>query len=151
MLLSGCANRFQTAATVEPLLSETLKEQELLASYEQTRSETQLAAAREQTALGNLVAAEENLAALLLREPDHTAAGLLKAEIMISNERHTEALALLDQLIGKHPHEAAAHHLRGMLLHNVGQTSEALDALTRAVELEPANEMYRLSFEVLAG
>jgi predicted negative regulator of RcsB-dependent stress response len=147
---TGCAHRVQTAAATEPIVKSAAEEQQLLASYERTRSEAQLEAARVQVELGNLAVAEESLTALLARQADHREAGLLMAEILTSTARLPAALAVLDRLILARPTDAAAHHLRGMVLHDLDRPAEARASLTKALELAPENETYRLSHDTLA-
>jgi tetratricopeptide (TPR) repeat protein len=57
--------------------------------------------------------------------------------------RLTEAADIYRQVRRADPGNAMAHHLLGLVLHQLNKRDEALQALAEAVRLEPANAAYR--------
>ncbi|MCB9662925.1 MAG: tetratricopeptide repeat protein [Alphaproteobacteria bacterium] len=71
------------------------------------------------------------------RDPELVAAWVDLADVLRAQGREAEALRTLDEGLGRHPEAAVLHHARGLALVRAGRKSEALDALRRAVELDP--------------
>lgn len=149
LVTCGCAGPWQARRAPAPVENDPIEDQQLVASFERARTQAEFQAAHDQIELGNLAVAEENLKTLLRRLPKHRAARLLLAELYATTDRPADALPLLNQTIEDNPASAAAHHLRGMVLHDLNRTVDAMQSLTRAVELEPSNALYRASFEMM--
>jgi tetratricopeptide (TPR) repeat protein len=56
--------------------------------------------------------------------------------------KHDEALGVLERLLANHPLRARAHYLRSMALHGKQDLAGALQAIERAVALEPESVKY---------
>ena len=64
-------------------------------------------------------------------------------------KRHGEALDLYRRLVAVSPRNPSAHHGMGTALYHLGRPDEALDALERALALDPAREDVRTNREEL--
>jgi Flp pilus assembly protein TadD len=94
--------------------------------------------------------AEAMLSAIVNRRPNYVEAQVLLAEVLWSRndgsaEQHLRAVLELA------PNRADAHHALGLVLDGTGQAEEARQHLSKAAELEPANEVYRETSESLAA
>ncbi|MEM2838773.1 MAG: tetratricopeptide repeat protein [Thermoplasmata archaeon] len=100
------------------------------------------------------VIAEEDFA-LLAEEPSESAAGVAEevfgdaAELMILMNRPEIALTELEKGLRLEPLSPRMLVLKGVALHALGRTDEALKMLGRAVEIEPTNEEAIYSVEYI--
>jgi Flp pilus assembly protein TadD len=90
------------------------------------------------------------LTAIVNRRPDYAEARVLLAEVLWSHgdesaEQHLRAV--LETNAGR----ADAHHALGLVLDGTGRSEEARQHLSKAAELEPENEVYRVTNESLAA
>ncbi len=74
--------------------------------------------------------------------PGDPAPGMLEVRLLVSLDRHDEALARADELVAAQPGSADLHHLRGMVHYSVGDAAAEAD-LRRAVELAPEHREAR--------
>ena len=70
----------------------------------------------------------------------------LRALVLHNDMHYQESLALLRELILKHPANARYHNSCGVTLHKMGRYEEAIAEKQKAVELEPDNAKYYNSF-----
>jgi Flp pilus assembly protein TadD len=133
-----------------PTTSQTREEREaeVVREFEQRRDLAQLQAAIDRWKLGNASRAEAMLTAIVNRRPDCLEARLRLAEILWSRgdpaaETHLRAV------LQSQPDQAEAHHALGLLLDATGRGEEASYHLAKAAEMEPANEVYRLTCDSL--
>jgi Flp pilus assembly protein TadD len=90
------------------------------------------------------------LASIVSRRPDYADARLRLAEILWSRndsgaEQHLRAV------LQAQPDRAEAHHALALVLDGTGRSDKARQHLTKATELEPANEVYRQTIDSLAA
>jgi predicted Zn-dependent protease len=81
--------------------------------------------------------AAEQAAEILKVVPEHPGAMLLLASAQRASGGPSAALDTLQRLCGRQPRWAAAHYELGATLGELGQGEAAIEALSRAVELEP--------------
>lgn len=106
----------------------------MAASFEDAR----LFAAR-----GQAREAVQELDALLVDEPDHVGALLLKASLRLDAREGEEALGLYECAVQAAPESAEAWNGLARCRHALGRDREALEAATRARELLPIGENFR--------
>lgn len=61
-----------------------------------------------------------------------------EAVSLLNQGRASEALAILDEAIGKHPGNAQLHYNRGVVLIELDRCDDAIPELNRALELDTA-------------
>lgn len=105
--------------------------------------------ARIAEAQGRPVAAEERYGRALALHPRNPDAlnGLIS--LHFNQQRYEKALALFQTLIDIDPNNAEVHLNRGVVLHYLGRTDEALESLDRALSLDPALEKARTTRELV--
>ena len=86
--------------------------------------------------IGNAREAETTFAALLDAFPSATGASLDFAMLLQDQDRHGEALAVLDRAIGFQDRDPRLHTLRATSLKQLGHLSDAIGALRLAVALD---------------
>ena len=135
----------------EPSVSQTREERaaEAVKEFEDRRDAAQLAAAIERVEQGDAARAESMLTSIVKRRPDCIPARLLLAEVLWSHsdpaaEEHLRAILTADDS------HAEAHHALGLVLDATNHANEAREHFRRARELEPSNEVYRVTFDSLA-
>jgi Flp pilus assembly protein TadD len=121
---------------------------EAVRSFEERRDAAQLEAALDRWKQGDVQRAEAMLSALVSRRPDYANARMLLAEILWSGndpaaEEHLRAVLEVSA------ERADAHHALGLVLDGTGRSEEARQHLSKAAELEPQNEVYRVTSESL--
>jgi Tfp pilus assembly protein PilF len=123
------------------------RREEVVHDFERRRATAQLQAARERAEHGDPEAAEQILQSVISRDPTNVAAREQLAELYWAHEQLAEAEEQLREALALAPERAELHHLLGILLDARGNETEADSHLTRAVELEPANQLFRLTAE----
>ena len=89
------------------------------------------------------------LASIVSRRPDQVDARLRLAE-MLWSRGDPSAEGHLRAVLEAQPNGADAHHALGLVLEGTGRIDEAQHHFARAAELEPDNEVYRLTRESTA-
>ena len=148
---TGCASIPAVKPPVEDIAEKSKPRQdEVLSNFERRRDAAQLQAAADRLKQGDAGTAEMMLKKLLERNADYAPAKLLLARVLIDRQDYAGAEQHLRQIIEKFPKEAAAHYELAMLLDDLGRAPEAISAFAKATELEPSNELYRLSYQALS-
>ena len=150
IFLVGCAgwkNKVQPATVTQ---SREVRAAEAVRDFEDRRDLAQLQAALDRWKQGDAARAEAMLATIVNRRPDYADAQLHLAEVLWSRgdpkaESHFRAV------LQSQPGRAEAHHALGLLLDASSRPDEARQHFTKAAELEPENEIYRLTRESLCG
>ena len=144
---SGCSVmhtwRQKSEETDVGRLREQRREQ-VVSDFERRRMQAQLRAAQEH-AEHDPAAAEEILLGLVERDARNIAPRLQLAELYWAHDQLTEAEEQLREALAHAPQRADLHHLLGLVLDAQGREAEGCQLLARAVELDPANELYRAS------
>ncbi len=143
-LLAGCAAITTPAATIQEAKRDAYLEKEGSA-IEQKRDDAQMAAARDRADQGDVDAAEKLLEALLERNPNHTDARLLLADLWVAQNRTAQAEEQLRRVLKNHPENARAHFSLGLLCEVSERNDEAAEHFRQALELAPDDATYRLS------
>jgi len=151
LISTGCAG-WREKVQPPPTLSAKREERaaEAVRNFEDRRDAAQLAAALDRWKQGDASRAEAMLAAIVNRRPDNTDARLRLAEILWSRG-DAAAEPHLRAVLQTQPNRAEAHHALGLVLGGTGRSDEARQHLAKAAELEPDNEVYRLTCESLAA
>jgi len=147
-ILAGCAGWKDRLKPPSVTADREARSAEAIREFEERRDSAQLEAALDRWKQGDAQHAEASLAAIASRRPDHADARLRLAELLwsrgdIAAEGHLRAV------IEMQPNRAEAHHALGLLLDATGRGGEARQHLARAAELEPDNEVYRLTRDSL--
>lgn len=93
---------------------------------------------------GDKVEAENQYNKVIELNPDYYFAYLNLAVIYLYKDR-TKAIKYLDRSIEINPSFAPAFYMRGYLKDRSGKTSGAFEDWNKAIELEPMNDLYRVS------
>lgn len=94
--------------------------------------------------------AEKLLFEVLGRHPRNTVARIQLASALSRRGRHDEALSMLDAVLKEVPDDALAHEFRARTLWSRKDTTAALEALKRAIALDPMRVSAGLMFASLA-
>ncbi len=87
---------------------------------------------------GNLQEASGLLNKMLLENPGHIEGLYCLAVCRRKQEKHSEALTNLDQILADEPGYGRAYQEQGYIYQELGQSSEAIAAFEKAVEINPA-------------
>jgi len=149
VFMSGCAGWRQSLKPATLTESREDRAKDAVRGFEERRDAAQLEAALDRWKQGEVSRAEAMLSAIVNRRPDYADARVLLAEILWSRGDATaegHLRAVLATNIGR----ADAHHALALVLDGTGRAEEARQHLSKAAELEPENEVYRLTSESLA-
>jgi tetratricopeptide (TPR) repeat protein len=102
-----------------------------------------VAAAKMHMDMGNLAEAEGQYKKALKLDSGHLDALLGYARLEDSRNNFQAAKKHYQKAIKKHPNSAIAHNDLGLCYHRNGLLKEAEESLTKAVELEPGQKLYR--------
>ena len=127
------------------------RQEGVLRGFEQRRQQAQYQAALSRWQQQDTEECRRLLADLIERQPEHLEATLLMAELEASLGEHEAALAKVRRLVENRPADARGHYTLAMLLDGAGQSAEAVAHFQRASQLNPDNEIYRLSYHAAAG
>jgi len=97
---------------------------------------------------GHLSEASENLESMLLENPGHIEGIYCLAVCQRKQQKHTQAMDNLDQVLVKVPEHGRAYQEQGFIHKALGETFKAITAFEKAVGLNPA--LFG-SWRVLAG
>lgn len=143
--MSGCAgvDPIQPASDT-PGAERTKRQRELIDDFSQRRDHAQYQAALQNWDAGDPAGCRGLVNKLLERNPGHKEGRQLLADLYLDDGAPHRAKEVLDQLVAEFPNDAQIHHSLGLLSETMGDHDSAVQHLSRAVELEPENELYRL-------
>jgi len=98
---------------------------------------------------GDLVEAELALEQFVLEYPQFPGAYVNLAIVYESDDRHDEAMSVLDQALAINPGHAAANNQLGIVLRRQGKFPEAEQAYLRALEADPSYALAHHNLGVL--
>ncbi len=84
---------------------------------------------------------------VIARSPDHVNANLLLAELCLLEERPEKMIKTIRRLAEANPANAELQHTLGLLLDATGNLEEALAYYRKAAEMEPGQEIFKLSLK----
>jgi Flp pilus assembly protein TadD len=150
-LSMGCSSISKSPLDTEDVRAQRAKRHEqVVAEFEARRDATQYQAALARIRCGDVDEARVILESVLKRNADYLPARLALAEILLEANQPEQALEHAQFVVERAPQEAAPRHVVGLILEAAGRTDEALAHFQQATDLEPANEVYRLSFQTTA-
>jgi tetratricopeptide (TPR) repeat protein len=117
--------------------------------FEERRDRAMMEAAVARWRENDVAGCSNLLERLLQRNPQYRPARMLLADLLVSQQRSAEAEAQLRWLVQSDARDAQAHHSLGLLLESTGRGGEAMSHIQQAAQLEPANRLYSLSYDVL--
>lgn len=120
-------------------------------SFDHQRDQVQFQAAVSRWEQGDADGCREALARLLERNPDHLESRLMLCELCLINHDAQQAHKYLEEALAGHPNNPQVLHTMGLWLEATGKASQAAVYYERAVQLDPHNEVYRMSHEAVAG
>lgn len=91
---------------------------------------------------GDLAGAEREYRGAIERFPEYLGFRLGLAAVLINGERYEDAIAVYDALLEDRPDHAAAWAGRGILLHELGRTDEALASFEEAARVAADRATY---------
>ena len=146
-VLSGCAG-WESRLVPPPVTPEReARKSEALQSFETRRDAMQLSAALDRWRSGDAAGCEAMLTAVVARRPDYNDARLQLGQVLWARGDAAAAEPHLRAVLDQHSRRADAHHALGLLLDGTGRAEEAQTHFAKALELEPANEIYQLTRE----
>lgn len=152
VLIAGCASARLTVPESQGISQKRRERTRALAQrFDRKRDSAEFEAARALWIQGDSDGSTEALKRLLVRNPDHIEARLLMAELLLSDDRQSEAIACLEPAMVAHPDDARVQHMMGLLLDAIGKTDEALACYEEAKSLCPNDELYAVSYEALSA
>lgn len=145
----GCASTVvqPAAKTVDVAPHRKQRKDEVIAQFETRRNDAQYKAAVQSWERGDKAGCHIALEQLLFRAPDHQAARMLFADLLVADGKLERARKELTQVLQQAPHHAPAHHAMGLVLESMQQSRGAVTHYERAVELEPNNELFQMTLE----
>jgi tetratricopeptide (TPR) repeat protein len=99
--------------------------------------------------LGNDTEAEEGFRILRTASPQSLIANYYLAQLKLKQNRHKEALDLLEELLQATPHLAEAHFLKGMVFMGMHRNVDAVTCFRKTLELNPNDKRARGNMEML--
>ena len=147
--VTGCAGWKQKVQPATVTATREDRAAEAVRTFEEHRDAAQLGAALDRWNQGDVRGAEAMLASIVSRRPDQVDARLRLAE-MLWSRGDPSAEGHLRAVLEAQPNGADAHHALGLVLEGTSRIDEAQHHFARAAELEPDNEVYRLTRESTA-
>ena len=145
--MSGC-KAWESQLIAPPVTPEReARKSEALRSFETRRDAMQLSAALDRWRSGDAAGCEAMLTAVVTRRPEHADARLQLGQVLWARGDAAAAEPHLRAVVDQHAERADAHHALGLLLDGTGRAEEARTHFAKALELEPANEIYQLTRE----
>ena len=150
--MAGCASLKTLGPPVEDISEKRRQRSEAAARrFDRQCDVAEFEAAQARWNEGNLHGCAEIVQRILARSPDHLEARLLLAESLLADNRPSEAIPYLEPALATHPSDARVHHLMGLLLDATGQRADALVYYEQATRLRPDDEVYAVSYQMLAS
>jgi len=145
---AGCAG-VKPSIPLEEEASQTRRERnaEVARDFDKRRDFAEYQAAHSRWVEGDHTGCLERLQTILARNPDHLDARLLLADVLMVENKPQEAIEALQPALDAHPRDARVQYSMGLLWDSLGRHGDAQACYERAVKLEPANEVYQVSFE----
>jgi tetratricopeptide (TPR) repeat protein len=148
LLCGGCAGfrqKFGIANDVKPTLDE--RHSETVRNFESRRDNAQLQGALARFRSGNTAEAQDLIGVIVKRNPEHLAARIAMAELLLMQDNPEEALQHLEFVAKRAPNDVSTKHLLGVAHEALGQMDVALACYQQAAKLEPQNEIYQTSYQ----
>lgn len=124
---------------------------EAIAEFERRRDQAQFAAALARWKDGDLPECRTTLDEIIKRNPDHTGARLLLADLLLVEKQPQQAIQHVQSVLEREPENPVALHTSGLIHEALGNTAASLEQYKRATELDPENEVFLLSYDVAVG
>ena len=152
ILVAGCA-RFQLPEAPIEDISETRQQRnnEAVGRFERRRDDAQYQAAISRWKSGDRAGCQSLVESLLVRNSRHRQARLLLADLYLDSQDVPAATQQIQLLLEQFSDDAQAHHSMGLLMELAGQDEKAVYHFRRAAELDPSNELYSLSCQVVSA
>jgi tetratricopeptide (TPR) repeat protein len=99
--------------------------------------------------LGNDEEAEEGFRILRGESRQSLIANYYLAQLKLKQNKHQEALELLEELLRATPHLAEAHYLKGMVFMGLHRNMDAIGSFRKTLELNPNDKRARGNLEML--
>ncbi len=99
--------------------------------------------------LGNDEEAEEGFRILRGESRQSLIANYYLAQLKLKQNKHQEALELLEELLRATPHLAEAHYLKGMVFMGLHRNMDAIGSFRKTLELNPHDKRARGNLEML--
>jgi Flp pilus assembly protein TadD len=139
----GCAATRGTSPTVADISpARQSRKQQAVRDFEQQRDQAQYQAAVTCWEQGNFEDCQQELGAVLKRNPEHLEANRLLAELYLLNQQPAEARLILERLVQSHADDAQLHHLLSRVLESSGEREQSLVHAREAARLQPEKESY---------
>lgn len=155
LVSAGCANLSESRQTIArnrvPDISPVRQRrtEEVARDFDRNRDEAQFEAAASCWQRGDAEGSKQMLTQLLERNPNFRRARFVLADIYLFNGDSEGAINELQKAAVANPRDAMAHHALAQVLDAAGRRKEALSHYQAALSLEPANELYALSYHTI--
>lgn len=147
--LPGCRGFSDPTPTGEDVAKVRKQRAEIASAHIDThREKTQLQAALNEWDRGNTAEAGRILDIVLQKNPHNRQARLLAAEIYLNEDQPAAALEYLTPLL-ESSQDARAEYTAGLAYDALNETELAELAISRAVALDPSNDVYLATHEML--
>ncbi len=152
LVAAGCTNLNEArqniarnqAPDVGPIREK--RTEELAHDFDRNRDNAQFEAAASCWQRGDVEGSKTMLIQLLQRNPNYRRARFVLADIYLFNGDSKLAIDQLRQVVESNSNDPMAHYALAQVLDATGQRSEALEHYSKAMQLDPKNEVYSLSY-----
>jgi tetratricopeptide (TPR) repeat protein len=152
LVAAGCTNLNEArqniarnqAPDVGPIREK--RTEELARDFDRNRDNAQFEAAASCWQRGDVEGSKTMLIQLLQRNPNYRRARFVLADIYLFNGDSKLAIDQLRQVVESNSNDPMAHYALAQVLDATGQRSEALEHYSKAMQLDPKNEVYSLSY-----
>jgi len=122
------------------------RKQQVARQFDEKRDRAEFEAACAAWQRGDLAGAQQSLEALLQRNARHRDALLLMIDVCLAANRIEEALRYAQAARSSFPDDAQVHYAAATVLDYASRQQEALACYEQAARLDPANEVYAVSY-----